>query len=132
MAETGQILDALSAQLQRVAALAHAAEALRDRLDELRGDGRSEDRDVTASVDHRGMVLDLSFSDSALDAGPDHLAVAVTQAVEDAIRDVRRQAEPLRREILPKDASTGYDTSLGEQLDALYERVERQTREGNF
>lgn len=83
-----QVQDAL-ATAHRHAARARRAAA---EIAELRGSGRSRTGEVTAVVDHRGLVQDVTLTSAAMRLDASGLRAAVLASVADAGTDLRVQA----------------------------------------
>lgn len=114
---------ALSAQVNDVMAQAR----------EIQGTAQTDDRSITAVVDHRGFVLDLRFTEQALDEGLDRLGPLVVRTVQDAAADARAQALRLR-ESLPAAPDAADDEALVARLetegDALMDQALATIRKG--
>ena len=122
METAGEILTAIGAQLQRAAALSDVVTGLEEQFARLRGIGSSEHDEATVTVDHHGIVLDVRLSEAALDHTGPEIAAFVLDATRRAIADVQEQGEPLRAAVL-QPHMTAFDTTLGDRLDALFERL---------
>ena len=122
MESAGEILTAISAQLQRASALSRTIEELGEQFARLRGIGSSENDEATVTVDHHGIVLDVRLSDAALALTGAEIADAVLEAMRRAIADLQEQGEPLRAAVL-QPHKPDFDTTLGDRLDALYDTI---------
>ncbi|WP_460772899.1 YbaB/EbfC family nucleoid-associated protein [Microbacterium sp. GXF7504] len=128
MDTAGELLTAIGAQLQRAVALSDAVTELGAQFANLRGIGRTDDGEATVTVDQHGIVLDVRLSDDVVDHTGEEIAGFVLEATRRAIADVQEQGEPLRAAVLQPHV-TSFDTTLGDRLDALYDRVAGAVRD---
>lgn len=90
-----QVQDALAAS-HRQAARARLAAV---EVSELTGTGRSARGEVSAVVDHRGLVQDVRLTAAAMELDPAELRTAVLATVADANADLRAQAVEATRSL---------------------------------
>ncbi|QAY59229.1 YbaB/EbfC family DNA-binding protein [Microbacterium protaetiae] len=128
MESAADILMAIGAQLQRAQEVSVVAERLSDELARLRGVGETDEGEVSVTVDHNGLILDVALNDDALAQGGPHAAALVMQAMHRAIEDVQRKGQPLRDAILQPHLTPPLRTDLGDKLDELYDRIDRIDR----
>ena len=92
----GVTVEHLAGRVQDALATAHrqAARARRAAVEivELRGSGTSPAGDVTAVVDHRGLVQDVTLTPTAMRLDATELRAAVLASIADAGVDLRVQA----------------------------------------
>lgn len=122
----------ITANLETARAMSARAEEIAADLSKLVGRARSSQGEVTVTVDHRGILTSVQFSDAAREKPVDSLGSLVIATTEAAIADVQRQAEPIRASIAP--ASSLLDTDgddLMQQLDdILHGRTAPDLHEG--
>ncbi|SDB84963.1 YbaB/EbfC DNA-binding family protein [Sanguibacter gelidistatuariae] len=108
----------LAEQVQDALASAHrqAARARRAAVEiaELRGSGRSPGGEVTAAVDHRGLVQDVTLASAAMRLDAAGLRTAVLATIAEAGADLRVQAAEATRGLdidprLPADQTEAFD-----------------------
>lgn len=90
-----QVQDALAAA-HRQAARARSAAA---EIEDMRGSGRSAGGEVSAVVDHRGLLQDVVLTRSAMDLDAAELAAAVLASIADAGADLRVQVADATRDL---------------------------------
>ncbi|GAA3809380.1 YbaB/EbfC family nucleoid-associated protein [Cellulomonas soli] len=69
------------------------ANAIQSRLQALRVSVWSPGHEVAVTVDHTGLVVDLEFTDRALDRGPAALGETITRTARSALEQLAVQAE---------------------------------------
>nr|WP_269129014.1 YbaB/EbfC family nucleoid-associated protein [Nonomuraea sp. K271] len=79
-------------------------EAAQEDLDKIVGTGKGPSRQVTASVDQVGRVLDVTFDARAMRLSSRDLADEVLAAIGEACADAERQTHEVLRDAIP-----GYD-----------------------
>ena len=66
MESAAQIITTIAAQLAQATQLSAVADELGAAIARLRGVGSSDEREVTVTVDHHGIPLDITVRDAAL------------------------------------------------------------------
>lgn len=128
MENAAQIITAIAAQLKQASELSTVADELAVQLAQLRGTGSSDGREVTVTVDHQGIPLDIVVRDEALGYDGGQVSAMVLTATERAIEDVKEQAEPLRAAMLQPHAMPPMQTDLSDKIHELYTRIEEFDR----
>ena len=124
METAAQIITAITAQLAQAAQLSAVAEEVGSEIAQLQGVGSSDDNEVTVTVDHHGIPLDITVHDEALAFDGGQVSAMVLAATQRAIEDVQAKGEPLRMALLQPHTATPMRQDLGERLQELYDRVE--------
>lgn len=124
MESAAQIISAISAQLLQANRLSDVAEELGARIAQLRGVGESEEREVTVTVNHHGIPVDIAVHDEALVYDGGQISAMVLDATRRAIEDVQVQAEPIRAAMLQPHTAKPMRTDLSDRIQELYDRIE--------
>jgi DNA-binding protein YbaB len=119
-----QIITAITAQLAQAAQLSAVAEEVGSEIAQLQGVGSSDEREVTVTVDHHGIPLDITVHDEALSFDGARVSAMVLAATQRAIEDVQAKAEPLRMALLQPHTAAPMRQDLGDRIQELYERIE--------
>ncbi|PFG34424.1 YbaB/EbfC family nucleoid-associated protein [Sanguibacter antarcticus] len=90
------LADAMESALAEAHRAAARAKRVSADLADLRGTGRSLRGEVTAEVDYRGLLQDVTFTHAALRLDTDGLRSAILQTVGAAQADLQEQAAELR------------------------------------
>ncbi|WDG18473.1 YbaB/EbfC family nucleoid-associated protein [Microbacterium sp. Clip185] len=128
METAAQIITAITAQLAQAAQLSAVAEEVGAEIARLQGVGSSEEGEVTVTVDHHGIPLDITVHDEALAYDGAQVSAMVLDATQRAIQDVQEKAEPLRLALLQPHTATPMREDLGDRIQELYDRIEEYER----
>ena len=93
-------------QMAQTLARAEQAQALKGRIDAVRGSAGSPKNEVRVEVDAAGRLVGITFADEAASLSPRELSAAVLAAVARAQRDAGDQAIGLTAEIFGEDSET--------------------------
>ncbi|MEV7694594.1 YbaB/EbfC family nucleoid-associated protein [Microbacterium sp. NPDC089189] len=122
--DAAQIITTIAAQLSQATQLSAVADELAGQIAQLRGVGSSEDREVTVTVDHHGIPVDITVHDAALASDGQQVGAMVLAATQRAIEDVQAQAEPIRAAMLQPHTAVPMREDLGDRIQELLTRVE--------
>ena len=128
METAAQIITAITAQLAQAAQLSAVAEEVGAEIARLRGVGSSDEHEVTVTVDHHGIPLDIAVHEDAMSSDGAQVSAMVLAATRRAIEDVQAKAEPLRMAMLQPHTAMPMRQDLGDRIQELYERIEEFER----
>jgi DNA-binding protein YbaB len=114
------MIDRVNGQVEAAQQRAAAARAMRTQMDELRGQARSRNGEVTVVVNLQGRLMDLQLTDAAYELTPRELAALTLELVAQAHRSSTAEAIDLAGRTFGESSSSV--AALSRELKSFDER----------
>jgi DNA-binding protein YbaB len=122
----------LTGRFAEYARLAEQVKAMRDRVDEIRGTGYSDDGLITATVGGRGELLELELDPRIYrEQNSAELAAKIVSTIREAAADAEQEATKFAETLLPPKRPTDADRETDPLFDPVMHMIDEASAMGD-